>query len=821
VTSNACNKPHSAAIICLMPDYGHAQPVLKVADALSEAGFEIKFYLADELAPLLSRFSCESMLLENTLVGEQKNVLAKFFARNMFFTTACIALHYLICYPPVAAVAALAASRLRRKIGEQRPDVIVCDGFWFEECYERIAAFSDAPVVFVDPHGSLSYRQSIRYGLSDSDLVVRAVEVAGAMSRIVCTQYYRLRYFRTWREARAKKRAVNAAFAAAFAGAPRGSAAPERIVIGTAAIERERLGVVIRQREAQRREFLPFKFRRSLSIPDELRKWIERDVEQPIVYVSFGSIVEIDSEFATSVYEGLRNVRARVLWSLRTHQHALISSSVPADNVRLEAFLPQEEILESARVRCFVTQAGASSVAEGALSGTPMLCIPFFSDQADTSLAVARLGIGKRLWRRDVSPTTIAAAVAELLATPRYMKTALEIRDDVLRRHGGSAVARFVTELVHSSEKTRRMGQVQLGMSKTTPLPGQGNRLSIVIACHNGSDRLEPTLKHLAQQSGISAHEWEIVLVDNASTDSTAKCARDVWESAGAPTELRIVSEPRLGSSNARRTGILSAKYEIVCFVDDDNWVCSTWCQTILNLMNSQRDIGVITCRSIPVFERGVSVPGWFAAVQHGYAVGPRGEKTGWVDTPLPRFPTSGLSFRREAACTLLERGFATLMTGAVGRTLGRGEDAELCYGLGMLGCRFWYEESLCFAHFLPRSRLTVEYALGLYRSLGVVSATEDFYHEYVPNALVGVRGYLKRVGVFRYANVLQKILRCQLRAMRSGPLSTARTRAQIDASFFKGRLDGMRTQRKNSKLIFAHIDSWAAKLDPRRPHTE
>src|SRR5262249_17511403 len=122
---------------------------------------------------------------------------------------------------------------------------------------------------------------------------------------------------------------------------------------------------------------------------------------------------------------------------------------------------------------------------------------------------------------------------------------------------------RFRTDMISS------LGTLPRGDYSSSSLRG----VSVILCCHNSVTRLKPTLAHLAGQSGIGEREWEIVLVDNASTDQTASHAQSLWQSFGAPSELRVVSEPNLGLIHARVTGISSAGYEILTFVDDDNWI--------------------------------------------------------------------------------------------------------------------------------------------------------------------------------------------------------------------------------------------------------
>ena len=79
--------------------------------------------------------------------------------------------------------------------------------------------------------------------------------------------------------------------------------------------------------------------------------------------------------------------------------------------------------------------------------------------------------------------------------------------------------------------------------------------LSVIICCHNSASRLPVTLSHLKVQEPPAA-PWELLLIDNASTDGTADVARSYWQNGPAP--LRIIDESRLGVRFARERGLRS-----------------------------------------------------------------------------------------------------------------------------------------------------------------------------------------------------------------------------------------------------------------------
>src|SRR5215204_3095757 len=97
--------------------------------------------------------------------------------------------------------------------------------------------------------------------------------------------------------------------------------------------------------------------------------------------------------------------------------------------------------------------------------------------------------------------------------------------------------------------------------------------VSIIICGYNSSKRISPTLKALQkQQFADKLVSWEVIFVDNASTDDTEHVATEVWNSDPV-TSFKIVKEEKPGLMHARKKGLAHAINDIVSFIDDDNWV--------------------------------------------------------------------------------------------------------------------------------------------------------------------------------------------------------------------------------------------------------
>lgn len=85
--------------------------------------------------------------------------------------------------------------------------------------------------------------------------------------------------------------------------------------------------------------------------------------------------------------------------------------------------------------------------------------------------------------------------------------------------------------------------------------------ISVIVPAYNAAATLGACLRALDEQS-VSRDQYEVIVVDDGSTDDTAALAR----SAGA----RVVQQAHQGPSAARNRGVQAAQGEIVLFVDAD-----------------------------------------------------------------------------------------------------------------------------------------------------------------------------------------------------------------------------------------------------------
>jgi GT2 family glycosyltransferase len=91
-------------------------------------------------------------------------------------------------------------------------------------------------------------------------------------------------------------------------------------------------------------------------------------------------------------------------------------------------------------------------------------------------------------------------------------------------------------------------------------------KVSLIISTRNRASQLERCFQAIAQIKSSAA--WELVIIDNASSDDTSCVIGRFVEQVSFPVKTAI--EPKPGLANARNLGIAVARGEILAFTDDD-----------------------------------------------------------------------------------------------------------------------------------------------------------------------------------------------------------------------------------------------------------
>src|SRR3954470_11388707 len=227
-------------------------------------------------------------------------------------------------------------------------------------------------------------------------------------------------------------------------------------------------------------------------------------------------------------------------------------------------------------------------------------------------------------------------------------------------------------------------------------------RYSIVIATYNRAGDLAETLRSLAGLRPSAA--WEVIVVDNNSTDHTRAVVEGA--AAGFPAPLRYVFEHEQGRSPALNAGIRSATGDIVVTTDDDVRVEPDWLDRAAAAIE-RLQCDYVGGRVLPIW--GGPRPAWlpdrggkYWAVIALLDYGPQPIEFG------TRVPLGvNMAFRRSA---FDRAGLFDTATGRKAGTLLGQEVREWCIRARAAGVRGWYVPEMVVQHLIPAARLSKAY---------------------------------------------------------------------------------------------------------------
>jgi glycosyltransferase involved in cell wall biosynthesis len=137
--------------------------------------------------------------------------------------------------------------------------------------------------------------------------------------------------------------------------------------------------------------------------------------------------------------------------------------------------------------------------------------------------------------------------------------------------------------------------------------------VTAIMCTYNRCGTLAPTLEGLAASQLPSSVSWEVLVVDNNSTDQTREVAEDFCRRY--PGVFRYIFEPISGKSYAANTGVEQARGEVLAFVDDDVMVHSDWLRNITASLLDGEWAGA-GGRTLPA--TSFSAPAWFSVEDFG-----------------------------------------------------------------------------------------------------------------------------------------------------------------------------------------------------------
>jgi len=229
--------------------------------------------------------------------------------------------------------------------------------------------------------------------------------------------------------------------------------------------------------------------------------------------------------------------------------------------------------------------------------------------------------------------------------------------------------------------------------------------ISVILCTYNRCELLKKVLESLVASRLPDHVQWEVIVVDNNSSDLTGRFAQDFCVQHCA--HFRYILEPRQGKSYALNAGIAEARGEILAFVDDDVTAEPHWLQNLTASLQSGKCSGA-GGRILP--ERNFVPPQWYPTDKRLASAPLALFDLGGEPGPLvvPPFGTN-MAFRKEV---FRRNGAFRVDLGPQPGSEIRGEDTEFGSRVLAAGEQLRYEPSAIVYHAIPEHRLQKQYFL-------------------------------------------------------------------------------------------------------------
>ncbi len=237
--------------------------------------------------------------------------------------------------------------------------------------------------------------------------------------------------------------------------------------------------------------------------------------------------------------------------------------------------------------------------------------------------------------------------------------------------------------------------------------------ISVIICTYNRSNHLRNVLRSLSEQVVPNNLEWEIVVVDNNSTDDTIEVVKDFGNDSSLP--IKYIKEEKQGLSHARNRGILESKGKYVAFTDDDAITDRNW---VTSLYEAFQKYGC-DCVGGRIYLRFASeMPRWLKRELWGFF--------GFLDHGHRAFEVidehifgGNMAFSKEI---LNKSGFFNPNRGRTATVLIGGEELELLKRVKSAGGKIIYQPAALVYHVIGSEKLKKQYFRKLHYYEGVIS---------------------------------------------------------------------------------------------------
>jgi glycosyltransferase involved in cell wall biosynthesis len=242
--------------------------------------------------------------------------------------------------------------------------------------------------------------------------------------------------------------------------------------------------------------------------------------------------------------------------------------------------------------------------------------------------------------------------------------------------------------------------------------------LSVILCTYNRSNGLIKTLKSLQSQDLPKNFAWEVVVVDNNSTDDTPEKVREFAENSDLV--VRYVKEKKQGLSHARNKGVAEARGRYLHFTEDDEIADKDLIREIYGTFKTCN----CDCVGGKIYLKcEEKMPEWLTKDLWGF-LGYLNYGDNAIQMDEQRYPFGGnMTFSREVFDRI---GLFNVSLGRKGGELFGGEEVDFFRRLLSAGSKGVYQPKALVYHIIDKSRLKKNYFRMLHYKEGMQRALLD-----------------------------------------------------------------------------------------------
>jgi glucosyl-dolichyl phosphate glucuronosyltransferase len=307
--------------------------------------------------------------------------------------------------------------------------------------------------------------------------------------------------------------------------------------------------------------------------------------------------------------------------------------------------------------------------------------------------------------------------------------------------------------------------------------------ITVAVCTRNRAAGLERLLGSLEQMRIPDSLGWELLVVDNCSTDET----REVVESFRARLPIRLLREPRVGLSEARNCAVDGARGRYLCWTDDDVIVPADWLEVYWRAFRDHPEAAVFGGRIIAMAE--APQESWFVDRIGQWPLSSVAAFRDLGPNKIPFLPRAdrvpwGANFGVRAAeqrSTRYDEAFKTA-----------GEETDVVARILRAGGSGWWLPESRVTHLIAPHRQKREYVALYFRRAGRVAAYLRLREATGQAGLEGAAGWTARNGwILRVVSTASRVAAEAARVLKLHGLSL---RALARSSYIEGVLDFRRS---------------------------